>query len=175
MDQYQFSRFAVRVKALHQFLDQLLRHAGPHLDPDRVVDTAEILHMGIFDLRRAESNPGQMGRKIVVACAVGHPAGQGLFIVEVQPLVAGEELDPIDLTVVAAAQDLHETERAREFVDHPLVLRCLGRVLHEVEIPVFGVMQVGKAAVRERPDEIEGHGRTAVATQQAHRVGDSCL
>jgi hypothetical protein len=39
-------------------------------------------------------------------------------------------------------------------------------VLHEVEIPVLGVVEVGKPSFDQGADEVEGQRRSLVAAQQ---------
>src|SRR5437773_2758946 len=74
--------------------DDLLRIGlGPHFDAHGVADAAEELDVRAVERPRALADPREVGREVVVAGAPGNGARLGRLVVEVQPLVAGEEVD----------------------------------------------------------------------------------
>ena len=84
--------------------------------------------------------------------------------------MAREEVHAMHLRHVHADERLHEAQAVADLVDHRLVVRGKRRVLHEVEIPILGMMQVGEAAVDERTDEVQRECRALVAAHQAARI-----
>ena len=60
-------------------------------------------------------------------------------------------------------------------VDHLLVFVGVGRVADPVEVPVFGVVQVGEAAIDQRAHEIHGHRRTRMRLDHPARIRDARL
>ncbi len=53
--------------------------------------------------------------------------------------------------------------------DDALVVRLERRVTDEAEIPVFGMVQVGEAAIDQRAHEVERERRAFIAAQQELR------
>ena len=85
--------------------------------------------------------------------------------------MAREEVHAMHLRHVHADERLHEAQAVADLVDHCLVVLRKRRVLHEVQVPVLRVVQVGEAAVDERADEVERERRAFVAAHQAARIG----
>ena len=76
-------------------------------------------------------------------------AGLGLFIGKVQALVARKEIDPSRLVDGLSSEALEEVETIRDRLDQSMVLVGQRRMADPVQVPVLGVMQVGKAAINE--------------------------
>ena len=76
------------------------------------------------------------------------------------------EVGPAQPAEVASGGVLDEIQRARDPVHDHLVGLRLRRVIHPVQVPVLGVMQVGKTAVHQRANEIERQRGALVAAQQ---------
>ena len=66
-----------------------------------------------------------MSREVIPAGAARDLAGLGLFVVEVQSLVAGKEIHAVDICQHAARERLHETQRLANLLNH---LRIFGGV-----------------------------------------------
>ena len=106
--------------------------------------------MRAVELRGAHADPRQVRRQVVPARPVRHLAGLRLLVEQMQRLVAGEEVDPVHRRHLASRQGLHEAQRLADRLDDALVLGGERRVLHPVEIPVLGMVQIGEAAVDQR-------------------------
>ncbi len=150
------------------------RHPGADLDRDRVADAAEVL-----DVRRAHrgahAQPREVGRQVVPAGAPRHLSGLRLLVGQHQRLVAGEEVDALELAHLHAGQRLHEAQGLGDRLHHALVLDGVGRVLEEAQVPVLGVVEIGEAAVDQRADEVERQRRAVVAAHHAPGVGTAVL
>ena len=149
--------------------------ARPELDAHRVRDAAEELDVRAVELARALADPGEVRRQVVVAVAARDAPRLRRLVVEVEPLVAREELDARELVDGALAERLHEAQRVRELARRALVLLAQrlrgGGAAEERELPVLGVVHVGEAAGRERADEVERHRRVAVGDEHVVGVG----
>ena len=74
-----------------------------------------------------------------------------------------------------AGHGLKKIQRIADRRDRALVSFPQRRMAHEPQIPIFRVVQVGKAAVHQRTHEVQGQGRALVAPQQQLRIGTACL
>src|SRR5437016_193655 len=92
------------------------------------------------------TDPGKVGRKIIPAWAMRHLAGLRLLVIKVQPFMAGEEINTVNLASYASGKCLHETERLANRFNHPSVLEGMRRICDETHLPVFRMVQVGKAS-----------------------------
>ena len=70
----------------------------------------------------------------------------------------------------SAADALEEVQRVADGIDDLLVLLDEWRMLHEPEVPVLRVMQVGEAAVTQRAHKIQRERGAFVAAQQQGRI-----
>jgi len=120
-------------------------------------------------------DPREVRGQVVPPLAVRHLPRLGLLVEQVEPLVAGEEVDPPELAEPLPGERLHETQRVGDRRDPALILGRERGVAGEIEPPVLGVMEVGEAAVDQRPDEVEGERRALVAAQEELRIGPPAL
>ena len=75
----------------------------------------------------------------------------------------------------AAAHPFKKVQRVADGVDDLLVLLDQRRMLHEPEVPVPRVMQIGEAAVTQRAHKIERERGAFVAAQQQCGIRLACL
>ena len=128
--------------------------------------------MRAVELRRAHADPRHVRRQVVPALLALDVTRLRLLVVHEQAFVRGEEVDRGDFVRrAAAAHALEEVERVADRIDDLLVLLDQRRMLHEAEIPVSRVMQIGEAAVTQRAHEIERERGAFVAAQQQRGIG----
>ncbi|CAM3831476.1 hypothetical protein NOZE110980_16960 [Nocardioides zeicaulis] len=150
------------------------RGGGAELDADRVLDAREQLDVGAVELAGALADPHEVGGHVVRQVGARVDARQRLLVLQQQGLVAGVEVDPVELVGVGA-DGLHEGQRALDLVGHCLVALAEGRGLHEVGVPGVHLAQVGVAARDEGAHEVEGGGRVVVDLHEPLGVGDAGL
>ena len=114
----------------------------------------------------ADTSYGQAGARV--------DPGQRPLVVEQQRLVAGVELDPVELLGVGAA-GVHERQRPVDLAGELLVAPPGRAGGHEVLVPGVHLAQVGVAALGEGPAEVERDGRGVVGLQQPLGVGRAAL
>jgi hypothetical protein len=93
-DERETARLPIRVEHVDQALKLLGSGAGADLDRDGIGDATEILDMGAVGLRGAHADPGKVRGHVVPATVGRDPVGLGLFVMQVQGFVAGEEIHP---------------------------------------------------------------------------------
>mmetsp|Transcript_63797 Transcript_63797/g.142309 ORF Transcript_63797/g.142309 Transcript_63797/m.142309 type:complete len:334 (-) Transcript_63797:477-1478(-) len=77
------------IQDLDQILELARLHTGSHLDPDRVLDSAEVLDVSTQQLARTITNPDHVRAEVVVALA-RHLTGKRLFQIKLHSLMSGE-------------------------------------------------------------------------------------
>ena len=116
---------------------------------------------------RAVADPGKMGAEVVPF--VG-PAGDlprlGLFVFQVQALVAGEEIDAGQFVQPPAGRGLHEVDCRADRVDDLAIVVGRRRVVDEIDVPELGMVQVGKTAVDQPANEVDRQRRAVIAFQE---------
>ena len=146
----------------------------PELHADRVADVPEQLDVGAVELPGALADPDEVRRDVVRRLGARVDAGHRVLVVEQQPLVAGVEVDPVELVGVGA-DGLHEGQRPLDLGGHPLVALADRRLADEVGVPGVHLAQVGVAAGDEGTDQVERRGRGVVDVDQPLRVGHARL
>ncbi len=127
--------------------------------------------MGPVELSGAHSDPWKVRREVVPAVLSWNEARLGLLVEQMQPLMARIEADEPRLVHGMTAHPLEEVERIGDAVDDSLVGIPKRRVLHEPQVPILRVVQVGEASIDQRANEIQRQCRPLVAAQQQLRVG----
>ncbi len=146
----------------------------PELDADRVADVREQLDVGAVELTGPLADPDEVAGHVVRLLGARVDAGQRVLVLEDQRLVAGVEVDPVELVGVGA-DGLHEGERPVDLLAELLVAPADRRAAHEVGVPGVHLAQVGVPTGDERADEVQrGRGRV-VDLDQPLRVGDPGL
>ena len=69
------------------------------------------------------------------------------------------------------ADRAHEAERLGDAVGDLLIAFGLRAVVDEAEHPAMGVLEIGVAAGRERPEQVQGRRRLAIGFQLPPRIG----
>ena len=120
------------------------------------------------------ADPEQVRGGVVRESGAAVDAGQRPLELQQQPLVAGVELDPVELLRIGAAR-LHERQRPVDLAGE-LLVALPGRALRdEVLVPRVYLVQVGVATIGERPAEVQGARRGVVGAQQPGGVGAARL
>ena len=171
VDQGQPAGLARGVDSLDPAGEMVAGGACADLDADRILDTPDVLHVRAAGLIGAKADPGEVGGQVEEAGPARDAAGLRLFVTQVERFVRREEIDPIALAGADAENILHEYQRVGDGLRHGVVLIGHGRVLHPIEVEVFGMVEVGKAALDQRADEVQGEGRALVTAQQKLRIG----
>ena len=102
--------------------------------------------MRAVELPGALTDPDHVRGDVVGQPGARVDAGQRALVVEQQRLVAGVELDPVELLRVGPA-GVHERQRAVDLAGQPLVALPGRDSAHEVLVPGVDLAQVGVAAV----------------------------
>ncbi len=174
-DQVQAPWVVGRVEGVDQAEQFLGVHAGADLDPDRVVHPTQELDMGAVQLASAVADPQHVRRAVVVVAGQAVLAHEGLFIVQQQRFVGGEEAGFTQLRRAVQATGTHERQGFVDAVGQLVVLVCQRRVGDEVQVPLVHLVQVGKTALGEGPQQVEAGGGLVIGLQQALRVRDAAL
>ena len=100
---------------------------GAELAAERVADAAEELDVGAVELAGALADPEHVGRAVVPVAGEGVLAGERLLVAEDQRLVAGEEVDLVQvrLGLGVDAAGPHEAQGPVDLVGQPLVALAL--------------------------------------------------
>ncbi len=85
--------------------------------------------------------------------------------------MAGIEVDERGLVHLPPADALEEIQRIADRAHDALVGILQRRVMHEAQVPVLRVMQVGEATLDQRAHEVQRQRGALVAAQQQLRVG----
>ena len=88
---------AVGVERLAQGEHLVGGGGGAELAADRVADAAEELDVGAVELAGALADPEHVGRAVVPVAGERVLAGEGLLVAEDERLVAGEEVDLVQV------------------------------------------------------------------------------
>ena len=150
------------------------RRRRAELDADRVLDLRQQLDVGAVELAGALTDPDEVRGHVVGLVGARVDAGQRLLVLQQQRLVAGVEVDAVELVGVGADR-LHEGQRALDLVGHRLVALPERRRLHEVGVPGVDLAEVGVATGDERADQVERGGRGVVDVHEPLRVRDARL
>jgi hypothetical protein len=192
-DERDLARLAGRVEGAQEGEQVLGGRRGADLDADRVGDAAEELDVRVVELARAVADPDKVRRGVVVFLAglftaaagdgldggreAGGSAGpadagvrglleearQGLLVLEQEALVAGVELDRLELAG-AGVDDLEEAQRLLDARGDLLVLFLEGGIADVAQAPVQGAVEVCDARGEGGADVVEGGGRVVVCS-----------
>ena len=97
-------------------------------------------------------------------------AGLRLLRQQVQPFMAGIEINAGGRVHPLPAHGLEEFERLGDGIDDLLIGVAQRRVTQEAQIPVLRVVQIREPAVDQRTHEIQGERGALVAAQQQFRI-----
>jgi hypothetical protein len=95
---------------------------------------------------------------------------EGFFVVQQQGFVGGEETGFAQLRRAVHAAGAHERQGFIDAVSQVAVLLGQRRVGDEVQVPFVHLMQVGKTALGEGAQQVQGRGGLVVRLEQALRV-----
>ena len=98
------------------------RRGRAELDADRVADVREQLDVRAVELAGALADPDEVAGDVVGLLGARVDAGQRVLVLQDQRLVAGVEVDPVELVGVGA-DGLHERQRPVDLPGQLLVAR----------------------------------------------------
>jgi hypothetical protein len=173
-DEREAARLALRVERVDQGQGVLGGRRRAELDPDRVADVPHELHVRAVELPGALADPQEVRRDVVRQARTRVDAGQGALVVEQQRLVAGVDVDPVELLRVGA-RGVHERQRPVDLAREALVAAPGRAVRDEVLVPGVDLAQVGVAALGEGAAEVQRHGGGVVGAQEASRIRGALL
>ncbi len=81
------------------------------------------------------------------------------------------EVDALHGENRATRERLHETQTLADGVHHVLVLLRKRRVLHEIEIPIFWMMEISEPPVDKRADEIQRQRTAFISSKEQGGIG----
>ena len=166
----------LRIERGDETLQPFGRHGRPDLHAHGVGDAPEKFHVRAVEGGSAHADPRHVSAEVVPALLTFDVTRLRLLVMHQQAFVRGEEIDGGDfMRRAAAAHPLEEVERVADRIDDLLVLLDQRRMLHEAEVPVPRVMQVGEAAVTQRTYKIERERGAFVAAQQQRGVRLTCF
>ncbi len=150
--------------------DEPLQPGGIHpradLHADGIGDTPEILDVRAVKLGGTHADPRHMRGKVVPAILTGNEACLRLLIEQMQPFVTAIEVDERRFVHTMTADPLEEIQRVTDGVHDALVGILQLRVFDEPQIPIFRVVQIGKAAVHQGAYKVQRQRRAFIAAQQ---------
>ena len=168
-DERQPARLVVGVEPVGERQRVVGRRGRAELDADRVLDVAQQLDVRAVELTGPFADPDEVPGHVVRRVRARVDPGHGVLVLQHQGLVAGVEVDPVELVGVGADR-LHERERAVDVVGHRLVLLAGGGLAHEVGVPGVHLAQVGVAAGDEGPHEVQRRRGRVVDVDEPLRV-----
>ena len=149
--------------------------ALPDLDADGVLDAAQVFDVRAAGIVGAQPDPGKVRQQVEVAGAARHTPGLRRFIAQVQGLVRGEEIDLVGIAGAHSEHVLDELQRVLDGLHHAVVFRRQGGVARPVDVEIFGVVEVGEAALDQGAHEVQHHGGAFVAAEQELGIGPAGL
>ena len=164
-----------RIETIAQRAQPVRRYARADLDAHGVADAAHIFDMRTVQIGGTQSDPGEMRGQVVMARLARHLPGLRLFVVEQQRLVRSVEIHPIEFVNLLSGQGFHEAQRTADGLHAFAIGLGQRRMRHPRQVPVFRVVQIGKAAVDQTAHEVDRHCRIGVTFDQSPRVGDACF
>ena len=131
--------------------------------------------MAVVELAGAVADPDHVARGRVPVAGGGIDPGEGLLVAEQQRLVAGVEIGGAQFGMAFEIEPAgaHEVQRVRDAIGQFLVAARLRRILEEAEHPLMHAAEIGKAAGRERAQQVQRRRRLPVRHQLALRIGDA--
>lgn len=188
-DEGDFAGLAGGVEGAEQGEEVLGGRGRADLDADGVGDAAEELDVGVVELARAVADPDEVSRGVVVLlgfitsdgsdggrrtgrsagpadAGVGgllHEASQGLLVLEQEALVAGVELDGLELAG-AGVDDLEEAQGLLDAGGDLGVLFLEDGVADVAQAPVERSVEVSNARGEGSADVVERSSRVVVCS-----------
>ena len=161
------SRLVLRIQRGDEALQPFGGHRRADLHADRVRDAAKELHVRAVERRRAHADPRHVRRQVVPALLALDVTRLRLLVVHVQPFVAAKKSTAV--TSCGARPPITRSKKSSESpMESTIFWYCSHhrRMLHEPEVPVLRMMQVGETAVAQRAHEIQRQRGALVAAQQ---------
>ena len=128
--------------------------------------------MGTVELAGALTDPEHVRRAVVPPAGERVLAGEGLLVAEQQRLVAGVEVDLVEVVVALGvdAAGPHELQRPVDLRGDLLVALALRARRDELLVPHVDLAEVGEAALGERAQQVERGGGLVVRLDQPLRI-----
>src|SRR5689334_17322428 len=128
-------------------------------------------------LPRTVADPKEMRRSAIPMAAGGIDARQRLFITEKKRFVAGVKLRRAKLRnqLGRHATRFHKAQRLANPVGQHTVAFARGGSIDEIERPAMHIVQVGIAACRKRPQQIQRCCRLPITLEQTLRIRRATL
>ena len=172
-DQRQPTRDARRVEPLAQLQDELDLRRGADLAAERVAHATQELDVRPVELAGALADPQHVRRAVVPAAGERVLAGERLLVAEQQRLVAGVEVDLVE--VVGALRvdpaGAHEAQRPVDLRGDQLVALALRAGGDELLVPHVDLAEIGEAALGEGAQQVERRCRLVVGLHEPLGVG----
>ena len=171
VDEGEAARFVLRVEHLGQRQRFVGRDGRADLDADGIGDAAEVLDVRAVQRAGAVADPGEVGGEVIPAGAARHLAGLGLLVIAgASPSwLVKKSTRLMSASTLPVSVSMNRSESPMR-LDHARVFGGVRRVGHKAQLPVFRVVQVGKAAFDQRADEIDRQAGPLVGAQQQVRV-----
>ena len=166
---------AIGVERFAQSEHVLGGRSRTHLAPDGVLHPLEERDVRAVELTRAFADPQHVRRAVVPVAGEGVDAGERLLVAEYEGLVAGEEVDRVELFLGLGRDTArpHEAQRAVDARSELLVAAAFGARRNELAVPGVHAVQVGEAALGERAQQVQRGRRMVVRLDDARRVGSA--
>jgi len=174
-DQVQAARVVVRVEDVDQANQIVGVHAWADFHPDRVLHPAQKLDMRAVQLARAVADPQHVRRAVVEIVGQAVTTHEGFFVVEQQRFVGGEEAGFTQLRRGVHAAGAHEGQRFVDSVGQMAVLFRKRGACDEIQVPLMHLVQIGKTALSEGAQQVQGGGGLVIGLQQTIRVRHAAL
>ena len=172
-DEHHATGFVRGVERIEQRQHLIGRGRGANLDAHRVGDAAQVVDVRAIQLARALAQPQHVGRgaKPAAAGVFARPR-QRFLIRQQQGFVGGVEAHLAQLRRVVAgeAHRRHEGQRLADAARQLGIALALRAGAHEVGGPRVQLVQIGKAALGQRAQQVERGGAGRVGAQQALRL-----
>ena len=144
---------------------------GPILAPSGLM-TPTGIEVGAVELAGAFADPEHVGRAVEPVAGERVPAGQRLLVAEDERLVAGQEVDLVQASSAARSIPQAAMNRSARSISAAIARSGGPRAgRHELLVPRVHLGQVGEAALREGPQQVEGRRRLVVGGDEPLGVG----
>lgn len=159
-DKGDFPDLLIGVHDIQQLLQLLLLHRRSHLDPNWILNPAEVLHMRSIKLAGTVTDPDEMTGGIIplrlAILGIFLLAGQALLVLEKHAFVRCVKVNSAQTRGVVGADGTHEADGVRNGVHDLLVLLLCVVIVDVTELPLEGVVEISEARRKLGANVVQG-------------------
>ena len=168
--QHNTTRFVRRRECANGGEQRINARLWTDLHTDRIRDSSTKLDMRAIRCTRAKSNPRNVRGEIEPPFTPRNLSRAGGFILKHEQFMTGVEVHALHRKNRSTRERFHEAQTLADRINHALILSRKRRVFHEIEIPIFRMMQIREATIHKRTHEVQRQRTALVAAQEQRRI-----